>query len=518
MKPLSVWFYAIGLSLWLSLCFGAAAIVVNMNIREAENNLIRYGDAYSDHLNKGMVGREAILKGFSALFGAIDSMAPDKASRYVREVIKTNPEIFALEIVKKVAKNQLVEFVAMKRRDGIPNFTVKSFSYESDRKWQALKDKPFYYPIVFMEPMPSGSEDVLGLDVESVPFLRQAMAESLLRRMPVASHPFRLVEGNLAYIVFCPISQASRRDDSSLALAAQDELVVSMVIDAARLTEPVKFPMVDGVTVLVYHRDFSPHDPEGQLLAMLGKARSAIETTIFPAFVYQKSLATMGESFSLMVERQVGWSDLSLGLLALMTVLTLISSLMLVAYLRAHQQGRVLQIENQKQLWQHANHDLLTGLPNRRAIVEHLGIQLARVRRHSQPLSVVILDVDRFKQVNDEFGHLAGDVVLKTVAARMRECLREYDYIGRYGGEEFLVVLGDADYETAVRTAERLNQAVGDEVIAFGDKLLAVTISAGVAVAENCADVDFDKVIAAADAELYKAKTNGRNRVEACRI
>src|SRR3989338_8311017 len=61
MKPLSVWFYAIGLSLWLSLCFGAAAIVVNMNIREAENNLIRYGDAYSDHLNKGMVGREAIL-------------------------------------------------------------------------------------------------------------------------------------------------------------------------------------------------------------------------------------------------------------------------------------------------------------------------------------------------------------------------------------------------------------------------------------------------------------------------
>lgn len=129
-----------------------------------------------------------------------------------------------------------------------------------------------------------------------------------------------------------------------------------------------------------------------------------------------------------------------------------------------------------------------------------------------------MLDVDHFKEFNDAYGHLAGDAVLRTVATRMKDCLREYDYIGRYGGEEFLVVLGNTDYDTAVKTATRLNQIVMAETVAFGDKRLAVTISAGVAVANNCTVLNEDQIIMAADQALYQAKTNGRNRVEASRI
>lgn len=172
----------------------------------------------------------------------------------------------------------------------------------------------------------------------------------------------------------------------------------------------------------------------------------------------------------------------------------------------------------QDELQRQATHDALTGIYNRGAIIEQLQAQLARAKRKNQPLGIVMLDVDNFKQFNDMHGHLAGDAVLKTVAARMREYLREYDYIGRYGGEEFMVVLGDANYETAVKTAERLNQAIGGEAIAFGGKSLAVTISAGVAVAENCAELDMDKIISVADQQLYKAKSNGRNRIEGCQI
>jgi len=108
--------------------------------------------------------------------------------------------------------------------------------------------------------------------------------------------------------------------------------------------------------------------------------------------------------------------------------------------------------------------------------------------------------------------------VLKAVAACIQECLREYDYIGRYGGEEFLVVLGDADYAIAVKIAERIVMAVGNKAVSFGGKLLAVTISAGVAVAEDCGDLDADDVISAADRGLYKAKSNGRNQIEVCRV
>lgn len=172
----------------------------------------------------------------------------------------------------------------------------------------------------------------------------------------------------------------------------------------------------------------------------------------------------------------------------------------------------------QYELKHQAMHDALTGIYNHGAIVEHLEAQLARTTRHNQPISVIMIDVDHFKQFNDTYGHLAGDAMLKFVAARMKECLREYDYIGRYGGEEFLVVLGDADYETAVKTAERLNQVVERASVTFDGKLLAATISVGVAVAENCGIFNAAQIIAEADRELYKAKSNGRNRFEVCRI
>ena len=129
-----------------------------------------------------------------------------------------------------------------------------------------------------------------------------------------------------------------------------------------------------------------------------------------------------------------------------------------------------------------------------------------------------MLDVDLFKQFNDTYGHQAGDAVLKAVATRMKESLREYDYIGRYGGEEFLVVLGDAGYDMAIETAERLCRAVRSEAVVFDWKPLDVSISAGVAVAENPTGLDPDKIISAADKELYTAKSNGRNRGEGCRI
>lgn len=505
MKPLSVRTYVLSLALWLSLCLGAAAIVVELNIRDVEKDLTQYGDAYSDHLNKEMVGSETILKGFSALFGAIGDTDPAEASRYVAQVIATNPQIFALEIAQAVTKKQLATFVAGKRRNGIPDFTVKSFSYDSDRKWQPLQDKPLYYPIVFMEPMPPGSENVLGLDMESVPFLQRALAESLQRRAPVASHPFRLVEGNLAYVVFCPISRTFQRDDSPQARTTPDELVVDMVIDAAKLTDAAKFPIFDGGTVLVYHKDFRPEDPKGQLLAMSGKARSRIETALFPAFVYQKPLATMGEPFALMVKRQVGWSDLSLGLLALMAVLTLVSSLMLVAYLRAHRQGTLLQMEDQKRLWQLANHDALTGLPNRMLLMDRLEQLLPGMRRQGQRLAVMFLDLDNFKRVNDTYGHEVGDQLLKFVAERLRATVRVGDTVARMSGDEFIILIESVENEEALEAvSQKIRQklAVGFQI---ADQQICVRISAGIAMFPEDGDSP-EALIKQADMRMYANK------------
>lgn len=504
-RPPSVWAYAISLALWLVLCIGAMSFVVVQNIREVESDLSQYGDAYTDHLNKEMVSSETILKGFSALFGAVGSTDPAKASRYVRQVIEHNPQIFALEIVQPIAKNQLEAFVASKRREGFPDFSAKSFSYDSDRKWQALDDKPFYYPIVFMEPMPPGSEDVLGLDVDSVPFLQQAMKQSLKRRVPVPSHPFRLVEGNLAYVVFYPIPVAFQQDNGPVARVTQDELMVLMVIDAANLTVADKYPVFDGEKVCVYHRDFRPDDPNGLLMEMSGKARSPLEAAIFPAFIYKKSLATMGEPFSLMVKRQVGWSDLSLGLLALMSILTALSSLILMAYFRAHKQGRILQIDNQNRLWQLANHDALTGLPNRMLLMDRMGQVLARMQRQGKRFAVMFLDLEGFKQVNDTYGHEVGDRLLKYVAERLCTSVRLEDTVARMSGDEFIILIEGVESLDALEAVSQKIQEKLNEGFQIGGHLVKVQTSIGIAMFPEDGD-NPDALIRQADIRMYADK------------
>jgi diguanylate cyclase (GGDEF)-like protein len=159
-----------------------------------------------------------------------------------------------------------------------------------------------------------------------------------------------------------------------------------------------------------------------------------------------------------------------------------------------------------------AEHDGLTGLWNHRIIVERLNEEMSRSFRNGTPLSVVLIDVDHFKKINDTFGHLAGDLVLKEVSAIFTSALRSYDGVGRYGGEEFLLILPNCEIESALLRAEQLRQAVQSAQIMDGDTMLQVTASFGVASAFP-AHYEAETVIRAVDTALYQAKSNGRNCV-----
>jgi len=155
--------------------------------------------------------------------------------------------------------------------------------------------------------------------------------------------------------------------------------------------------------------------------------------------------------------------------------------------------------------------DALTGLRNRRYVRRHLESLL----RSGATAAVLLMDVDRFKPLNDRYGHAAGDAALKEVAARLREHLRAVDVVARYGGEEFLVVMAGAMEEEASAVADRLRAAVADAPFSIGPVALPITMSIGIAVAHG--QTASDGLIAAADAALYRAKEGGRNRVEAAR-
>ncbi len=163
--------------------------------------------------------------------------------------------------------------------------------------------------------------------------------------------------------------------------------------------------------------------------------------------------------------------------------------------------------------------DPLTGLSNRRSLFQSMERLFAKAEVESQPLSLMIIDIDLFKQVNDQFGHQAGDKVLKHVAAMIKNRLRQKDIVARIGGEEFLAVLPDTRPEGAIQLAEELRQALVDKPLDYKGQEIGVTISIGLYSSGSIAPNQTpDSVIASADKALYRAKTNGRNRVEICEI
>lgn len=162
-----------------------------------------------------------------------------------------------------------------------------------------------------------------------------------------------------------------------------------------------------------------------------------------------------------------------------------------------------------------AMRDELTGLINRRSLLESLAQHLSAAKRHGQPLSLLMVDIDFFKRVNDTYGHLSGDKVLKTMASSIVQRTRAQDVPGRLGGEEFLVILPNSTEQGAWQLAENLRQGV--EATAFqavSGEPIAITVSIGLCALSQLPDPQCDDLIAASDQALYRAKAAGRNRVE----
>jgi two-component system cell cycle response regulator len=166
----------------------------------------------------------------------------------------------------------------------------------------------------------------------------------------------------------------------------------------------------------------------------------------------------------------------------------------------------------QQELSHQATHDSLTGLWNRSAILEIVFREVSCAKRMKQDFCLALADIDHFKLVNDTYGHVAGDGVLIEVAMRMQSALRNYDAIGRYGGEEFIIVMPGFDKPRALELAERLRLRVAENPYNVLKKQVAITVSLGVAVDNGTGSVG--SLLRAADDALYRAKARGRNCVE----
>ena len=155
--------------------------------------------------------------------------------------------------------------------------------------------------------------------------------------------------------------------------------------------------------------------------------------------------------------------------------------------------------------------DQLTGLFNRRALHDIFELEMSRVNRNKKTFSIILLDIDHFKVLNDTYGHDYGDIVLQKVASALQDSIRSMDKVARWGGEEFLVFLPETNKEQASHLAEKLRLAVSNIELTYQDKLLQVTVSLGVC--EYNQQGEYKDMVKQADLGLYKAKETGRNKV-----
>ena len=167
----------------------------------------------------------------------------------------------------------------------------------------------------------------------------------------------------------------------------------------------------------------------------------------------------------------------------------------------------------QEKVRQESIHDSLTSLFNRRFLDETLPIELARLKRENSPLTILMLDIDHFKNINDTYGHQVGDAVLQSVANALKTSVRAGDIVCRYGGEEFILVFPGMKAENGRTRAEKLRAMIASQTVSGRDQIISVTISIGGSVFPNDGNSS-DELISVADLALYRAKQNGRNRVE----
>jgi diguanylate cyclase (GGDEF)-like protein len=215
------------------------------------------------------------------------------------------------------------------------------------------------------------------------------------------------------------------------------------------------------------------------------------------------------------LERMEGSEERALltGLVVKLTSLDI--ALATEVYHRARIQDLDRSLRNLEQQRQHLRRqleqDALTGVSSRTSLLRELGSALGRAAKTGQPLVVVMADLDHFKAVNDQHGHLVGDTVLKDVAARIKSALREFDLVGRYGGEEFVILLENTSLHTANQVAQRIRRRIADGPVHLSAASVDVTISQGLALCHEGDDVQ--SLLRRADQAMYRAKSAGRNCV-----
>ena len=335
--------------IWLVLFITIMSSIVMLDMQRAETSFNESVHLHYQQANDRAHIIESILEGFAAMVSVTNDPGRELIRSYAQKMLEQYPHIFMFEIVEKVAHDKLAAFTEYYRRTLYPDFRVKGFSYGSDRQWQPVGVMPYHMPIVFMEPFPEQSREVLGLDLGSNNFFMQALQKSEMLNAPLSTVPFTLVEGELAYIIHRPVLWFDKPMPSFSYSSGADSEFAVLVVRADSLLDRESHPQ-PGMRELLYHPDYSETDPEGYLHLHESPPTSRLEAMIFPRLQASIKLDPASQPFVLFAEHQLGWGIISWWKLGVTGLIAFFTFLVMMVYARLYFRSEIARAERYLQI------------------------------------------------------------------------------------------------------------------------------------------------------------------------
>lgn len=494
------WLPVLLFSAWALLTLAALWLAWHSGLQQAVRGLEHHAYRHFAQLRDKLRDNEATIHAFAAQLASVPDATPAQIRSLARRLLEPNRHIYMLELVQRVPREGLEAFVAQARRDWHPGFTAKTFDYLRTRTWQPLPVKAEYYLLVMLEPDLSGVAALYGMDTDSVPFLRITLRRSLELGLPIASEPFRLAEdARPAYVMYRPIPAATAGPGRH---SPVDRLALLVV------TAEALFPQGSLDPGNRYRLFYDTRDQGGEEKTLLTRPEAAadwLSSLLLPTHTVRFEAESARQPVGLEIRRQFRLADVYSVALPAIALFSLLSLALILLYLHARRQALALERRAFIEVRHRALHDPLTGLGNRTLLQDRLEHALNQAQRGSRGLTLLYLDLDGFKQINDRHGHAVGDEVLRLAAQRLRNCLREADTVARIGGDEFVVLLESTQDSGDVEAVRHKLATCLGQPYPVGGLTLSLSVSIGVSRYPEHAD-DPTGLLQHADAEMYKAK------------
>ncbi len=498
--------YAGCITLWLILSALAALSIASRSLLGAEQQFNSQSQQLSEQLKQRLLTNETVLDSY-ATFSALDHRNETRRKHpFVLQLLRRYPQIITLAHIERVPRSRVDSYNRWLQREYGAGYRLRP--YAPDAAGQPLPLQDDYFPLMFAEPQSQANLRLAGMDIWQQPLLRQTLQDSLNSGRTTLSRQLRLPNGEAGYALLRSIDN----HQSGALLELQPQHFALLFIRADSLL-PSGAPLPPGMEISVQQRDDPLRPPGGQPL-LLGSARAgALERLLFPRLETSQLLGGAGQPLRFTINWQQGWPQIGLleWVVWLLLSLLLGTGLALAGYSFVRSSNSRRQRENH--LFHLANHDRLTGLANRNLFYDRLQHAISRVDRSGKRLALLFLDLDRFKPVNDTYGHVAGDRVLQLIAARIQDVIRNEDTVARLGGDEFVILMEDIESNReADKVMARLKQAIQLPYQVDQHRIM-VGVSIGIAYYPEDGLL-IDELLAVADRKMYGNKQSPSHQSE----